>query len=112
MPIQFLNRRFDGGAQACEEVEPPLSLSVCIILWRCTMTRVACLSTIAGIAAMGLAALPAHAQYRGMAAGAPVAAEAPAKAAPEPDAPAAASPYIFVVDSGRRLAMINVGTQK
>jgi hypothetical protein len=76
------------------------------------MTRVAFLSTTAGIAAMGLMALPAHAQYRGMAAEPPAAAEPSAKTAPEPDVTTAASPYVFVVDSGRRLAMINVGTQK
>jgi len=61
---------------------------------------------------MWLAAGPAHAQYRGMAAQPPAAAEAPAGTAPEPDVAAAGSPYIFVVDSGRRIAMINVGTQK
>src|ERR1700760_1090976 len=103
MSVQFSNRRFDSGAQAAGAAEPPLSPAVCIILWRCMMIRIACLSTIAGIAAMGLAAFPAHAQYHGMAAEPPPAAEFPAKTTPEPDIPAAASPYIFVVDSGRRL---------
>ncbi|HEX4507919.1 MAG TPA: hypothetical protein VH722_19485, partial [Alphaproteobacteria bacterium] len=74
------------------------------------MIRLTRLSTIAGIAAMGLAALPAHAQNRGTAAEAPAAPDSSAKTAPEPDAAAEASPYIFVVDNGRRVAMINVGT--
>src|SRR5437016_3621742 len=78
------------------------------------MTRLAYFPVVLGIAAMALGVQPAHAQTRAT----PTTEAAPAMPAPqaasEPDAATAAAPgpVLFVLDSSRRIALVNVGSLK
>src|ERR1700733_14713756 len=108
MPIQFSNRRSRGAVQDVEGREQRLSGSVSIILWRCRMTCLTRLCLVLGFAAMALVAEPAWAQSRATSAEEP-AASAASDTAPQPNA-TAPGPVIFVVDSTRHIALVNVGS--
>jgi hypothetical protein len=73
------------------------------------MTRIAFMSFALGVAAIGLASAAALAQSRDTLSAAP-AADAPVKAAPQPDSPAAPGAIIVVIDSTRHIAKIDVGS--
>jgi hypothetical protein len=80
------------------------------------MVRLACLPVVFGIVAMALGAPPAWAQTRATPTTEATTATPAPQAAPEPDVAqdattaAAPGPVLFVLDSSRRIALVNVGS--
>src|SRR5882724_7326883 len=88
--------------------EPRPCASVSFILWRCVMKSLALLPGALCFAAYAISGQPASAQSRATPIG-EVSADAAASAGSSPDATAAPGPVIFVIDSARHLATVNVG---